>query len=130
MWASSAAANSPPATPASVTVTRTGNTITIVWDTPSGATKYHANYSSDNGNSWNSLGVDLTGSGASFGNADPTKTYIVAVRAGNAHGWSGWRNSAPIQPDGSTSPPAAPQTIGVTRGNGTLTVSWSAPHRR
>ena len=25
---------------------------------------------------------------------DSGKSYIVGVRAGNAHGWSGWRNSA------------------------------------
>ena len=121
--APAAEANSPSATPASVTITRTGNTITVVWDTPTGATKYHATYSSDGGNSWSVIGANLPGPGASFGNADPTKTYIVAVRAGNDHGWSGWRNSAPIQPDGSTAPPSAPSNINVSRGNGTLSVS-------
>ena len=92
-------ANSPPATPASVTLTRTGNTITVVW-TPAGAAKYHATYSSDGGNSWTAISDNLTGTGASFGNTDTTKTYIVAVRAGNEHGWSGWRNSAASGPFG------------------------------
>ena len=129
-----AEANSPPATPASVTVTRnkgTGDppkdTLTITYDNPAGATKYHATYSSDNGNSWTFIGDNLTSEGVSIGDQDPNATYIVAVRAGNAHGWSGWRNSAPIQPDGSTAPPAAPTPISLSRTDGTLTASWSEP---
>ena len=118
-----ALANSPPATPASVTVTRGGDTLTVVWDTPAGATKYHATYSSDGGNSWTAIGDNLTGNGIGVGNTDPAKTYIVAVRAGNEHGWSGWRNSAPIAPN---PPPAAPGTIAITRANGSLAAQWDA----
>ena len=118
-------ANSPPATPASVTVTRSGNTLNVTYDNPAGATKYHVTYSSDNGNSWASAGDNLTAGGVTFGGTDPTKTYIAAVRAGNQYGWSGWRNSAPIAPDGSTAPPAAPGTIGISRTDGTLTASWT-----
>ena len=122
-----ALANSPPATPASVTVSRSGVTLTITYDNPAGATKYHATYSSDGGNSWTFIGNDLDDRGASIGGTDTTKTYIAAVRAGNDHGWSGWRNSAPIQPDGSTAPPAAPGTISLSRTDGELTASWTAP---
>ena len=127
LWASSAAANSPPATPASVTVTRSADSLYIDWEAIPGATKYHVTYSSDNGNSWASAGDSLTGDSVSFGNTDPAKTYVAAVRAGNAHGWSGWRNSPPIQPDGSTAPPAAPTPISISREDGTLTASWSEP---
>ena len=118
-----ALANSPPATPASVTLSRSGATLTIVWDTPAGATKYHVTYSSDNRNSWTAIGDNLTGNGIGVGNTDPAKTYIVAVRAGNEHGWSGWRNSAPIAPN---PPPAAPGTIAITRANGSLAAQWDA----
>ena len=118
-----ALANSPPATPASVTVTRSNDTLTIVWDTPADATKYHATYSSDGGNSWTAIGDNLTGNGIGVGNTDPAKTYIVAVRAGNDHGWSGWRNSAPIAPN---PPPATPGTIVVTRADGSLAAQWDA----
>ena len=116
-------ANSPPTTPASVTVSRSGVTLTVIWDTPAGATKYHATYSSDGGNSWTAIGDNLTGNGIGVGNTDPSKPYIVAVRAGNDHGWSGWRNSAPIQP---APPPATPGSITVTRADGSLTAIWDA----
>ena len=116
-----ALANSPPPPPASVTVTRSSDTLTIVWDTPADATKYHATYSSDGGNSWTAIGDNLTGNGIGVGNTDPAKTYIVAVRAGNDHGWSGWRNSAPIAPK---PPPATPGTIVVTRADGSMTAIW------
>ena len=46
----------------------------------------------------------------------------MGVRAGNAHGWSGWRNSAPNVPDA----PARPGTVTVARADGTLTASWDA----
>ena len=101
------------------------DTLTINYDTPAGATKYHATYSSDNRNSWTVIGDNEGSGGVSIGNLDPTKTYIAAVRAGNQYGWSGWRNSAPIAPDGSTAPPAAPGTIGISRTDGTLTASWT-----
>ena len=120
-------AQSAPARPASVTVTRSGNTLNITWDTPTGATKYHVTYSSDNGNSWTAFSDNATGSSISVGSQDTTKTYVVAVRAGNQYGWSGWRNSPPIAPDGSTAPPAAPSTININLGDGTLTASWAAP---
>ena len=124
-----ALANSPPATPASVTLSRSGDTLTIVWDTPAGATKYHVTYSSDGGNSWTAaVGPDDNHSAASIdiSSIDTTKTYIVAVRAGNDHGWSGWRNSAPNAPDAANVPPATPGTISITRADGTLTASWDA----
>ena len=125
--APAAEANSPPATPASVTLTRAGETLNVEWDRSTGATKYHVTYSDDNGNSWASAGDSLTNDSVSFGGTYQTKTYIAAVRAGNDHGWSGWRNSAPIAPDGSTAPPAAPATIGISRESGTLTASWTDP---
>ena len=116
-------AQSAPATPGSVSVTRSGSTLTASWDAPAGATKYHATYSSDNGNSWTAIGDNLTGNGIGVGNTDPAKTYIVAVRAGNQYGWSGWRNSDPIA---GIPPPAAPGTIAITRADGSLAAQWDA----
>ena len=115
-------AQSPPATPASVTLTRADGTVTASWDAVSGATKYHVTYSTDNKKSWSAppCGVNC-GSSVTF-SADNGKSYIVGVRAGNDDGqWSGWRNSDSIAPF--NPPPATPSSVSVTRADGTLTAS-------
>ena len=120
-----ALANSPPATPASVTVTRGDGAITASGYAVSGATKYHITYSTDNGASWHAP-VDnhrnWTSTSITFG-ADNSKTYIIGVRAGNDHGWSGWRNSPSSSAVAQSSPPATPSTVTVERSSGALTVS-------
>ena len=120
------AQQSAPSQPAAVDVTRAGTVLTASWDAPAGAAKYHVVYSSDGKNSWTAAAgpddnhtaatIDITG-------IDVTKSYIVGVRAGNAHGWSGWRNSAPTA---SESPPGRPGAITVARAAGTMTASWAA----
>ena len=119
-------ANSPPATPASVSVIIHGNNNVLVsWDAPAGATKYHITYSTDGGNSWSVVvGPNPGHNETSFQRIiDGSLTYIFGVRAGNAHGWSGWRNSAPFGP---AAPPATPASVSVSRANGTLTASWNS----
>ena len=78
-----------------ITLTRSDGTVTASWDAVSGATHYHVTYTTDGGSSWHAP-VDnhrnLPDNTLTF-NADNAKTYIVGVRAGNAQGWSGWRNS-------------------------------------
>ncbi len=127
-WSSApqAAAQSAPGQVASVTVTRANATLTAMWNAPAGATKYHITYSSDNKKSWSAAAgpndnhaattIDITG-------IDVSKSYVVGVRAGNAHGWGQWRNSASNSPD---PPPGKPGTITVRRADGTLTASWDA----
>ena len=90
--------NDAPAAPSSVTVTRADGTVTASWPAVSGATKYHITYSSDNKQSWTAASDNHTGNSITISNADNSKTYVVAVRAGNAAGWSGWTNSAPAGP--------------------------------
>ena len=121
-----AAGQSAPSRPASVTVTRTQDAVNASWDAPAGAARYHVTYSDDYGGSWlAAAGPDDNHAAASIslGNIDTQKTYVVAVRAGNAHGWSGWRNSAPSLPVGL---PDAVASISVTRADGVLTASWPA----
>ena len=121
----------PPATPSSVTVTRADGTVTASWPAVSGATKYHVTYSADNRQSWTAASGSHTTNSITISNADNSKTYIVAARAGNSGGWSGWRNSAPSGPytpeppsTPAPSPPATPSSVTVTRGDRTLTASW------
>ena len=115
----------PPATPSSVTVTRADGTVTASGYAVSNATKYHVTYSSNGGQSWTAASDNHNGTTITISNADNAKTYIVAVRAGNSGGWSGWRNSDPAGPY--VTAPGAPASVTVTRGDGTITASWDAP---
>ena len=124
--ASTVAASTSPGQPAGVTVTRSGDTLTATWDAPAGATKYHVTYSSDGKKSWSAAAgpddghtattIDITG-------IDTSKAYVVGVRAGNEHGWGGWRNSAPNNPAG---PPARVEYVSLNRVDGSLTASWNS----
>ena len=51
------------------------------------------------------------------------------MRAGNAHGWSGWKNSPPAGPytPPDTSPPDAVDGVTLSRSGATLTAAWNAP---
>ena len=113
-----------PYRPASVTVTRSGTTLTASWDAPDGAAKYHVTYSDDDGLNRAAAGPDDNYSATTIDipGIDAAKIYIVGVRAGNQYGWSDWRNSAPNAP----AAPARPGPITVTRAAGTLTASWDA----
>ena len=130
-------AQSPPATPSSVTLTRADGTVTASGYAVGGATKYHITYSTDGGGSWHapvSNHTNWTSTSITFG-ADNNKSYIVGVRAGNDQGWSGWRNSptaGPYQPEPTAtptpqpSPPATPSSVTLTRADGTVTASGYA----
>ena len=134
-------ANSPPAAPGAVTVTRADGTITASGYAVSNATKYHITYSTDNGKSWHAPvegHTNITTRSLTF-KADNAKSYIVGVRAGNAHGWSDWRNSPPVGPYTPPKPtptptptpaptPAPAPTLTAARSNdgNTASVSWTA----
>ena len=121
-----------PGTPSSVTVTRGDGTVTASGYAVSSATQYHITYSSNGGYSWTAASSNHTGTSITITGADNSKSYIVAVRAGNSAGWSGWRNSASsgpytAPPPPPATPPGTPSSVTVTRGDGTLTASWPAP---
>ena len=128
-------------------MTRADGTVTADWPAVSDATRYHAAYSTDGGSSWHAPVNDhtnITANTLTF-NADNSKSYIVGVRAGNEHGWSGWRNSSNIaplpeptptptpEPDPtptpapSPEPPAAPTGLTATGGDGSVALAWSDP---
>ena len=132
-----AQSNSLPATPSSVSITRADGTVTASWPAVSGATKYHATYTTDNGGSWHapvSNHTNIATNSVTF-DADNSKSYIVGVRAGNDHGWSGWRNSpsaGPYQsqptptPTPTPQPPGAVSSVSLSRADGTVTADWPA----
>ena len=118
-------AQSPPATPSSVAVTRADGTLTASGYTVANATKYHITYSSDGGASWSLAALDHSEVTITI-SADNAKSYIVGVRAGNSTSWSGWRNSPSIGPYTPLSPPATPASVTATRADGSITASWHA----
>ena len=121
-------AQSPPETPASVTVTRADGSLTASGYAVANATKYHITYTSDGGQSWSAAAIpsdNYNADAITINAVANAKSYIVGVRAGNAHGWSKWVNSPSVGPYTPT-PPASPASVSVTRADGTLTASWQA----
>ena len=119
-------AQAPPATPASVEVTRADGTLTASWHAVKGATSYWITYSSDGGASWSLAALNHTEASITVSPVTNSATYIVGVRARNDHGDSGWRNSPAAGPFVPASPPATPASVAVARADGTLTASWDA----
>ena len=87
-----------PGTPSSVTVTRGDGTLTATWPAVSGATSYHVTYSADGGHNWSLAALNHPDANITISPVTNSATYIVAVRARNAHGDSGWRNSPAAGP--------------------------------
>ena len=125
-----AQAQSAPGRPTNLTVTRANGAVTATWGapwhSPDSVTKYHVAYSSDNKQSWSAASDSHTSNSITITGADNSKTYIVAVRSGNDHGWSSWVNSAPAGPY-TPQPPSKPTNLTLTRADGTVTASWDAP---
>ena len=119
-------AQSPPATPASVDVTRADGTLTASWGAVDGATSYWITYSSDGGANWSLAARNHAGTSITVSPVTNSATYIVGVRARSEHGDSGWRNSPAAGPFEPPSPPATPASVAVARADGTLTASWGA----
>ena len=119
-------APSPPETPSSVSVTRADGSLTASWPAVAGATSYHITYSSDGGASWSSPAANHPSTSITISNVTNSATYLVAVRARNDQGDSGWRNSPSAGPFGSAAPPETPSSVSVTRADGSLTASWPA----
>ena len=88
----------PPPTPASVTVTRSDGMLSASWPGDDLAISYHVTYTSDGGASWTLAALNHPRPAITITNVSDSATYVVAVRARNDSGDSGWRNSAPIAP--------------------------------
>ena len=115
----------PPATPESVSVERGDGTLTASWPAVSGATGYHVTYSSDGKQSWSLAAYDHSATSITLDDVTNSATYVVGVRALNAGGGSGWRNSPSAGP-WVPPPPGTPSSVSVLRTDGALTASWPA----
>ena len=116
----------------SITVTHNGDSLSVSWDEPTGATHYDVTYYGNSVNAraaWNRAGNTLTITcdiRPDYQNQNCVSgehSYTVGVRARNAAGESAWANSAsaglPL-PDPVTS-------ISVTHNGTDLSVSWDEP---
>ena len=86
-------ASNPPAPPAFALAVVGNGTLMVSWAPVLGATKYEVAYSSDGGANWISHANNLTGTRVTVTGVNYTKVYAARVRAGNANGWSGWKNT-------------------------------------
>ena len=129
------AQGSPPAAPSSVTLTRTGEgfrgkgTLTADWPAVTGATKYQINYTADKGRTWTPVATEHTTNSITFDIWNGYTYTIVRVSAGNANGWSGWTRSAESAPIPAPLPPhilPGPESVTVTRRDGTVIATWPA----
>ena len=122
-----ASSGAPPGTPSSVSVERADGALTASWPAVEGATSHHVTYSSDGMQSWSLAAFDHLSASITF-SVDNSDSYVVGVRARNAHGGSGWRNSSEAGPwtPPVPAPPDRPDSVSVTRADGTLTASWPA----
>ena len=125
----------PPDPVTNIQVTHNGDSLSVTWDAPEGATHYDVTYYGNGVNAraaWNREGTSLTvrcdirqdhlGQYCVTGGA----SYTVGVRARNAAGESAWRDSAKAQP------PAVPEpvtNIRVTHNGSSLDVTWDASAR-
>lgn len=120
---------SSPAQIASVSAVRGVGTLTVSWTEPTGNyLSYDVECSSDSGTTWTATCTSGTGSvdGTIYsetltGVSDST-AYTVRVRAKNGVGTGTWRQSAAIPVE-----PGRIASITVSRGNGTLVLSWTVP---
>ena len=124
-WKNSASSGPifPPGPPASVTGTRGLNAISVAWTPPadtgnSAITGYDLNYSTDAGRTWTRFGSNIASGPASV-TANNATDYIFAVRAKNAAGAGGWKNSALI------AGLDTPASVTTYRGYDFIDVEWS-----
>ena len=115
-----------PDTPSSVTVTRADGTLTASWPAVDKATSYHVTYTVNGSGNWLLADLKHTGNSITISGVDNAKTYVVAARARNLAGYSGWRNSAPAGPYVPAAP-ARPTGLAATPGDGSVTLTWDDP---
>ena len=115
----------PPPAVVSIDTSRSGSTLTASWDAVNAATKYHVTYSENGGASWSLAAMNhpaATPRTAINISIDAAKTYVVAARAGNNVGWSGWRSSPASAPNTL----AAPASTTMAHNGSSLSIEWDA----
>ena len=126
----------PPDGVGSVSAQRGGGNVTIAWNAPARATGYDVVYSTNDKQSWTRLATNQSSTSYTLAGADDALSYVVAVRAINDAGESGWTNSnvvpasstppPPPTPDPKPQPPGSVGGLTASRVVGTIQASWNA----
>ena len=115
----------PPDAPTSVTITRADGVITASWPAVSGADGYNVTYSAVGNGNWISAASNHNGTGITISGVNNDHTYLVSASAQNAAGASA-QTVSPAAGPYSDQAPAAPPSVTVIRGDGTLTAFWNS----
>ena len=118
-----------PGAPRDLSVTPGDRSLSVSWSPPasdggSPITGYYVSYWDESRGQGG--GRTVGGTSAIFTGLDNGTTYTVGVTAINRHG-EGNRATTSATPLAPESVPGPPRNLQVTPGNGTFTVSWSAP---
>jgi hypothetical protein len=115
----------PPAAPAAPALYQADSQLAASWTAVSGATAYEVWYGdSNNSASAARFGSDITGTSAIITGLTNGTACYVWIKAKNSVGVSGFSPAASGTPAAATGVPAAPAAPMVTRGDGTLIVTW------
>ena len=125
----------------SVSAQRSGGNVNVTWTAPARATGYDVVYSTNNKHSWTRAATNQAATSYTIEGASAGLSYVVAVRAVNDAGESGWANSnlVPVSsppnppPDPTPNPqPDPPGGVGgltASRAGNAVTASWNAAAR-
>jgi titin len=127
----SATPGSTPSAPLSVTTANVAGEISVSWSAPASnggysITDYEVQHSSDAGNTWSSLArAPSSSTSGTLTGLTAGATYVVRVAAINALGAGPYSaSSAPLV---LKTAPAAPENLLAVPGNGSASLTWSAP---
>jgi len=118
------AAGAAPGTPANLSSTWSGSTVTLTWAPSQGATSYSLEVGSTSGAS--NLGMFDVGGVTSFSTPVPAGRFYVRVRGLNPSGASAPSNELVVQP-ATTPVPGAPHNLTSSGSGSTVTLRWAAP---
>ncbi len=121
--------NSPAIAPESVSLSRSGTTLTATWPAVGGAASYNVELSSDGGDTWSKEATNHTTTTWTKSSIGASTSYKVRVQSKNTAGTSAWTES-----EVNTPAPPAPASVTVTSRshtgtNATLEISWDAAAR-
>src|SRR6059058_141046 len=122
----------PPGAPQGLGATAGDATVTLTWSAPnSNGGSPITNYRIYRGTSYNGETLKATiGNVLTYTDTSVTNgvTYYYQVSAVNAAGEGPRSNEASATPSPPATPPGAPQGLGATAGDATVTLTWSAPN--